>query len=76
MATTKKTGILGRMKDAVTGMFSSQPARKSPERVEAGKKAATTAKVTKAVTATKTAAKKAAKAVSPATKKGAGRKRR
>ena len=64
MATTKKTtGILGRMKDAVTGMFSSTPARKSPGRVEAGKKAATTAKVTKAVAVTKKAARKTVKKV-------------
>ena len=77
MATTKKTtGILGRMKDAVTGMFSSGTARKSPERVEAGKKAATTAKGTKAVTATKTAMKKAAKKVGTPAKKSASRKRR
>ena len=77
MATTKKTtGILGRMKDAVTGMFSSKPARKSPERVEAGKKAATTAKVTKAVTATKKAVKTAAKTVGAPAKKSTARKRR
>ncbi len=74
MATTTKktTGILGRMKDAVTGMFSSAPARKSPERVEAGKKAATTAKVTKTVTAAKKAVKKAVRKVrAPARKSGA-----
>ncbi len=61
--TTKTTGILGKMKNAVAGMFSSAPARKSPERVEAGKKAATTAKVTKAVATTKKVAKKAVKKV-------------
>ena len=53
MATTKKTtGILGRVKAAVSGMFSSEPARKSPKHVAAGKKAATTANVTRAVKAT------------------------
>ena len=63
MATTKKTtGILGRMKNAVTGMFSSTPA-KSPERVEAGKKAATTAKVKKGVATTRKAVKKVGKKV-------------
>ncbi len=77
MATTKKaTGILGKMKDAVTGMFPSEPARKSPQRVAAGKKAATTAKVTKAVTATKKAVKKVAKKVSAPVKKSAARKRK
>lgn len=77
MATTKKTtGILGKMKDAVTGMFSSEPARKSPKRVAAGKKAATTAKVTKAVAATKKAAKKVAKKVSAPAKKSAAKKSR
>ena len=77
MATTKKTtGILGRMKDAVTGMFSSAPARKSPERVEAGRKAATTAKVDKAVDTTKKAVKKAAKTVAAPAKKAKAKKRR
>ena len=77
MATTKKsTGILGRMKDVVTGMFSSEPARKSPQRVEAGKKAATTAKVTKGVTATKKAVKKVAKKVAAPAKKTGARKSR
>lgn len=71
MATTKKPGLLTKMKDAVTGMFSSEPARKSPKHVEAGKKAATTAKVTKAVTATKKAVKKVAKKVSAPAKKRA-----
>ena len=77
MATTKKTtGLLTRMKDAVTGMFSSEPARKSPQRVAAGKKAATTAKVTKAVAATKKAVKKVAKNVSAPAKKSAAKKRK
>ena len=77
MATAKKTtGLLGKMKDAVTGMFKSEPARKSPERVAAGKKAATTAKVTEAVTATKKAVKKVARKVSaPARKRAAKRGR-
>ena len=75
MATTKKsTGILGKMKDAVSGMFSSEPARKSPKRVAAGKKAATTAKVTKAVDATKKAVKKVAKKVTAPAKKATARK--
>ena len=77
MATTKKTtGLLGKMKDAVTGMFKSEPARKSPKRVAAGKKAATTAKVTKAVTATKKAVKTVAKKVSAPAKKSAAKKAR
>lgn len=74
MATTKKTGLLGKMKDAVTGMFSSEPARKSPKRVAAGKKAATTAKVNEAVTATKKAVKKVARKVTaPAKKRAKGK---
>jgi len=77
MATTKKTtGILGRMKAAVTGMFSGAPARKSPERVEAGKKAATTAKVNNVVTTTKKAVKKAARTVGAPVKKARARKSR
>jgi hypothetical protein len=63
MATRKTTGVLTKMKDAVTGMFSSKPARKSPKRVAAGKKAATTAKVNKAVTATEKAVKKVVRKV-------------
>ena len=75
MATTKKTtGILGKMKDAVSGMFSSEPARKSPKRVAAGKKAATTTKVTRAVKATKKAVKKVAKKVAPSAKKSTTKK--
>ena len=67
--TTKKTGILGRMKEAVAGMFKSDPARKSPKRVEAGRKAATTAKVDKAAGATEKAVKAVAKkAAAPARK--------
>ena len=64
MATSKKTtGLLTKMKDAVTGVFSSKPARKSPKRVAAGKKAATTAKVNKAVAATERAVEKVVKKV-------------
>jgi hypothetical protein len=79
MATTKKTtGLLTKMKDAVTGVFSSKPARKSPKRVAAGKKAATTAKVNKAVATTEKAVKKAvnkvAKAVGAPAKKRPARK--
>ncbi len=76
MATTTKktTGLLGKMKDAVTGMFSSDPARKSPKHVEAGKKAATTAKVNKAVKTTAKAVKKVAKKVSAPAKKSTARK--
>ena len=79
MATSKKTtGLLTKMKDAVTGVFSSKPARKSPKRVAAGKKAATTAKVNKAVATTEKAVKKAvnkvAKAVGAPAKKRAARK--
>ncbi len=77
MATTKKkTGLLGKMKDAVTGMFSSEPARKSPKRVAAGEKAATSATVTKAVAATKKAARKAAKKGGAPARKGAAKKRK
>jgi hypothetical protein len=75
MATTKKTtSILGKMKDAVTGMFSSAPARKSPKRVAAGKKAATTAKVHKVVKATEKAVKKVARKVAVPAKKRAAKK--
>ena len=69
--TTKKTGLLGKMKDAVSGLFSSKPARKSPERVEAGKKAATTAKVNRAVKGTEKAATKVVRAVTAPVKKAA-----
>ena len=71
MVTKKSPGLLSKMKDAVAGMFSSDPARKSPQRVEAGKKAATTAKVHEAATATKKAAKSAAKTVSAPVKTAA-----
>ena len=40
-------------------MFTDKPERKSPKRVEAGKKAAVTAKVNKAAKTAKTAVKKA-----------------
>lgn len=77
MATTKsKSGLLGKVKDAVTGIFTSEPARKSPKRVAAGKKAATTAKVTKAVGATKKAVKKVARKVAAPVKKAAAKKRK
>ncbi len=75
MATTKKPGLLGKMKDAVTGLFTSEPARKSPKHVAAGKKAATTAKVTRAVSATRKAVKKVARQVSAPAKKAAAKKR-
>jgi hypothetical protein len=77
MATTKKTtGILGRVKAAVSGMFSSEPARKSPKHVAAGKKAATTAKVTRAVKATEKTVKKVARKVAAPAKKSAAKKTR
>jgi len=74
--TTKTTGLLTKMKNAVAGMFSGKPPRKSPQHVAAGKQAATTAKVDKAVTATKKVVKKVAKKVSAPAKRGAARKRR
>lgn len=49
MATTKKPGMLDKMKDAVAGIFPSDDKRKSPKRATAAKTA---------TTATKTAAKK------------------
>ena len=64
---TRKTGIVETVKAAVVNFFDTEPARKSPERVAAGKKAATTARVTKVV---KTAKKSAKRAVA-ATKKAA-----
>ena len=77
MATSKKTtGLLTKMKDAVTGMFSSEPARKSPKRVAAGKKAATTAKVNKVVKATKKAVKKVARKITAPARKSAAKKAR
>ena len=81
---TKKS-VVEKVKDAVTGLFKDEPARKSPKRVAAGKKAASTraahgavksAKTTakKAVTATKKAATKTAGAVKKAVKKAAPKK--
>ncbi len=74
MTTTKKTGIVEKVKNAISGLFTSDaPARKSPEHVAAGKKAAVTTSAKKAVTATKKATTKAAtkatKAARPAAKK-------
>ncbi|MEP7300619.1 MAG: hypothetical protein ABI699_03760 [Caldimonas sp.] len=70
MATAKKSpGILDKMKSAVTGLFTDDDKRKSPKRVAAGKKAATTAKVTKAVTATRKAAKKVVAKTTPGANK-------
>ncbi len=76
MATTNKPGILSKVKAAVSGMFSKEPARKSPERVEAGKKAATTAKVDSAVKSTESAVKKVAKKAGASAKKRSARKSR
>ena len=70
MATTKK-GVIAKVKDAVTSVFKDKPARKSPKRVEAGKKAAVTAKVNKAAKTAKKAVKKAVASV----KKAPARKR-
>jgi len=78
MATTKKTGIVEKVKSAISGFFSSDaPARKSPEHAAAGQKAAVTTSAKKAVTATakstRSATKKAAKAARPAAKRKAKR---
>ena len=77
---TAKKGVVSKVKDAITGMFSDTPARKSPKRVAAGKKAAVTAKTNKAVKAVKkaakTAVKKAAKAVTGAKKRAPAKKSR
>lgn len=56
---TKKTGLIATVKEAVASVFGDKPARKSPKRVEAGKKAAVTAKVNKAAKTAKTAVRKA-----------------
>lgn len=71
MATTKKTGIVEKVKSAVSRLFTSDAAaRKSLEHVAAGKQAAVTTSAKKAVTATKKATTKAAtKAAKPARKK-------
>jgi hypothetical protein len=73
MVDKKTPGILGKMKNAVVGMFSREPARKSPKGVEAGKKAAVTAKVNEATQATGKAVKKAAKAVAAPGRKSTGK---
>ena len=63
MATTKKPGIVAKVKSALSRLFTSDdPARKSPQHVAAGKKAAVTTNAKQAVTATKKAAKKVVKA--------------
>jgi hypothetical protein len=63
---TKKTGLIATVKEAVASVFSDKPARKSPKRVEAGKKAAVTAKVNKAAKTAKKAVKKAVASVKKA----------
>ncbi len=67
MATKK--GVVERVKDAVSGLFSSNPERKSPKRVAAGEKAATTAKANKAGKGVETAVKKTVGATRKAVKK-------
>ena len=63
MATTKKPGIVAKVKTALSRLFTSDdPARKSLQHVAAGKKAAVTTNAKQAVTATKKAAKKVVKA--------------
>ena len=63
MATTKKPGIVAKVKTALSRLFTSDaPARKSPQHVAAGKKAAVTTNAKQAVTATKKAVKKVVKA--------------
>ena len=63
---TKKTGLIAKVKEAVTSVFSDKPERKSPKRVEAGRKAAVTAKVNKAAKTAKKAVKKAVATVTKA----------
>lgn len=62
MATAKK-GVVAKVKDAVTGLFSDKPARKSPKRVAAGKKAAKTRAINSAVKTVKSSARKAVRKV-------------
>ena len=72
MATTKKPGIVAKVKTALSRLFTSDdPARKSPQHVAAGRKAAVTTNAKQAVTATKKAAKKVVKvkAAKPRAKK-------
>ncbi len=73
MVDKKTPGILGKMKNAVAGMFSREPARKSPERVEVGQKAAVTAKANQATQATGKAVKKTAKSVAAPGRKSTGK---
>ena len=65
---TSKKGVVAKVKEAITGLFGDEPKRKSPKRVQAGKKSAVTAKTNKAVKSAKTAARKAVKAVTGARK--------
>ena len=65
---TKKTGIMDKVKGAVsdmtgavTGMFKDDPKRKSPKRVAAGKKAAVTRGAKKAVKSARATVAKVAK---------------
>lgn len=72
-----KKGLIAKAKDAIAGVFDDKPARKSPKRVAAGKKAATTRSMNTAVKSVKSGAKKVARKVTGATKtaKKATRKR-
>lgn len=72
---TKKTGFIATVKEAVASVFGDKPARKSPKRVEAGKKAAVTAKVNTAAKTAKKAVKKAVASVkkAPAKKRAKGK---
>ena len=67
MATAKKTGIVDRVKKAITGVFSDDTKRKPPGRTTAKKAAKNTAQ--KAATAAKKAAKKTAQKAKTAVKK-------
>ena len=69
-----KKGLIEQAKDAIAGVFESKPARKSPKRVAAGKKAARTRKVGEAVKAVKKTAKKAATAVKKAVQRTPAKK--
>ena len=71
MATKK--GVVEKVKDAVSSLFSSTPERKSPQRATAAKKAATTSKAKKAVKSAKTAVKKSVGATKKAVKKAVGK---
>jgi hypothetical protein len=83
MATAKKTGIVGKVKNAITDFFSDDTKRKSLGRLGAAKKAVTKGatgvkKAGKKVTTptTKTPAKKVAPARKAATKTGASMDRK